>query len=149
MDRTPGCMLQFFRYRFKLWSEYMFLKRTPMRLTWRGNELREYIQADRCYLCCQLFDPGNPKKIKVKDHCHWTGQFRGAACATCNGDCQNPKDILIFHHNFARYDGHGVMKAIMRLRNPAGMGEQTIREFLGEQETTENATGTRSLRIYR
>ena len=40
---------------------------------------------------------------KVKDHCHYTGKFRGAAYSKCNLNYKFPKDIpIIIHH--ASYD---------------------------------------------
>ena len=42
---------------------------------------------------------------KVKDHCHHTGKFRGAALSKCNLNYKVPKDISIIIHN-ASYDTH-------------------------------------------
>ena len=40
---------------------------------------------------------------KVKDHCRYTGNFRGAAHSKCNLNYKVPKDIAIIIHN-ASYD---------------------------------------------
>ena len=36
---------------------------------------------------------------KVRDHCHYTGKFRGAAHSICNLRCKTPKEILVVFHN--------------------------------------------------
>ena len=39
------------------------------------------------------------KYRKVKDHCHYTGKFRGAAYSDCNLKYKMPKNIPIVIHN--------------------------------------------------
>ena len=48
-------------------------------------------------------DKNYKNKRKVKDHCHYTGKFRGAAHSKCNLNYKVPKDIPIIIHN-ASYD---------------------------------------------
>ena len=36
---------------------------------------------------------------KVRDHCHYTGKFRGAAHNICNLRYKVPKKILVVFHN--------------------------------------------------
>ena len=50
-------------------------------------------------------DKDDENKRKVKDHCHYTGKFRGAAHSKCNLNYKVPKDIPIIIHN-ASYDTH-------------------------------------------
>lgn len=51
---------------------------------------------------------------KVRDHCHFTGNFRGAAHSKCNikarVDIENAK-FPVFLHNFAGYDSHIILQA--------------------------------------
>ena len=41
------------------------------------------------YICKKGFstDGGNKKYFKVKDHCHYTGKYRGVAYDICNLNC--------------------------------------------------------------
>ena len=50
-------------------------------------------------------DKNYKNRKKVKDHCHYTGKFRGAARSKCNLDYNIPKDIPIIIHN-SSYDTH-------------------------------------------
>ena len=46
-----------------------------------------------CYVCKKRFSTGNENKKyhKVKDHCHYTGKYRGAAHCICNLRYKTPK----------------------------------------------------------
>lgn len=60
-----------------------------------------FIKASRCHICeCLLWSN------KVRDHCHITGRYRGAAHRHCNLQYKIPKFIPIFFHNLSGYDCH-------------------------------------------
>ena len=44
------------------------------------------------------------KNYKVRDHCHYTGKYRGAAHNMCNLRYKVPKEIPIVFHNGCTYD---------------------------------------------
>ena len=48
---------------------------------------------------------------KVKDHCHYTGDFRGAAHSICNLKYKVPKEIPVIIHN-ATYDTHFIINQL-------------------------------------
>ena len=47
---------------------------------------------------------------KVRDHCHFTGKYRGAAHNTCNLRYKIPKNIPVTSHNGSTYDYHFIIK---------------------------------------
>ena len=49
---------------------------------------------------------------KIRDHCHYTGKFRGAARSICSLDCKVPKEIPIKIHNGLTYDYHFLIKEL-------------------------------------
>ena len=49
---------------------------------------------------------------KVRDHCHFTGKFRGAAHSICNLRCKVPKEIPVVIHNSLTYDYHFIIKQL-------------------------------------
>ena len=57
------------------------------------EEKRAYIASGRCYICKKKFstDDKNKKYYKVRDHCHYTGKYRGAADDICNLRYKTPK----------------------------------------------------------
>ena len=47
---------------------------------------------------------------KVREHCHYTGKYRGAACNICSLLYKIKKEIFIVFHNGTNYDYHFVIK---------------------------------------
>ena len=54
----------------------------------------------------------NKKYYKVRDHCHYTGKYRGAAHDICNLRYKTPKEIPVVFHNGSTYDYHFIMKEL-------------------------------------
>jgi hypothetical protein len=73
------------------------------------DEETQWDQDNVCYLCTNEFTPGNHK---VRDHCHLTGEYRGAACNECNLKCKTPGFIPVILHNFSEYDSHFIVKEL-------------------------------------
>ena len=53
-------------------------------------------------------------RYKVKDHCHFTGKYRGAAHSKCNLKYKVPKNIPVAFHNGSSYDNHFVIKQLAK-----------------------------------
>ena len=49
---------------------------------------------------------------KVRDHCHFTGRYRGAAHNLCNLKYKKPDFIPVMVHNLAGYDSHLFIKEL-------------------------------------
>ena len=49
---------------------------------------------------------------KVRDHCHYTGEYRGAAHSIFNLKYSVLEKILISFHNGSNYDYHFVIKEL-------------------------------------
>ena len=73
------------------------------------KEIERYKISKRCYIC---FEPFREKNPKVRDHCHYTGRYRGAAHRNCNLQYKIPSYIPIVFHNLSRYDAHLFIKEL-------------------------------------
>ena len=49
---------------------------------------------------------------KVRDHCHYTGRFRGAVHNICNLRYKVPKEIPVVFYNGSTYDYHFIIKQL-------------------------------------
>ena len=67
-----------------------------------------------CYICKKEFDNNDKKNYKVRDHCHYTGKYRGAAHNICNLRYKVPKEIPIVFHNGSTYDYHFIIKELVK-----------------------------------
>ena len=67
-----------------------------------------------CYICQKEFDIRHKKHHKVRDHCHYTGKYRGAAHNICNLRYKIPKEIPIVFNNGSTYDYHFIIKELVK-----------------------------------
>ena len=75
-----------------------------------SKEWKKFHESEVCWLCKGKF--GKKGLSKVRDHCHYTGKFRGAAHQSCNLKFQRPKFTTVFFHNLQNYDAHLFVRAL-------------------------------------
>ena len=80
------------------------------------EEIKFYNKQEVCHMCKKRFctdehDENYKNKKKVKDHCHSTRKFRGAAHSDCNLKYKVPNNIPIVIHN-ASYDTHFIINQL-------------------------------------
>ena len=80
----------------------------PLRLT--RAEQKSFEEATICHICSLEL-----KDDKVRDHCHFTGEYRGAARNKCNLKCRKLKVLPVIFHNLQGYDAHLFIKQLYRL----------------------------------
>ena len=78
----------------------------------------EFITAKECHICFKKF---SPKDRKVRDHCHYTGKYRGAAHSSCNLRYRIPDYIPVVFHNLAGYDAHCFIKELAKHTTKIGV----------------------------
>ena len=82
----------------------------PLIMTKEDEE--KFLKANECYICNKKY---TDKDIKVRDHCHITGKYRGSAHQECNLQLRlNPEEVKIpvIFHNLRGYDSHFIMQEI-------------------------------------
>ncbi|XP_043466577.1 uncharacterized protein LOC122501291 [Leptopilina heterotoma] len=73
------------------------------------QEISDFKRATICHICNEKI-PASEKK--VRDHCHLTGKYRGAAHESCNLNYQDCQTIPVVFHNLSGYDAHFIIHAI-------------------------------------
>ena len=67
-----------------------------------------------CYICKKEFSNNEKKNYKVRDHCHYTGKYRGAGHNICNLRYKVSKEIPIVFRNGSIYDYHFIIKELVK-----------------------------------
>ena len=67
------------------------------------KQRKKYKKATKCHIC---YKPLTFRDPKVRDHCHYTGLYRGPAHSLCNLRYKIPSYIPVVFHNLSGYDAH-------------------------------------------
>ena len=73
-----------------------------------------YQNSQYCWICNEKI---NKDKDKVRDHCHITGKYRGAAHKKCNSELRIPRKLPIIFHNLEGYDGHLIFRELNNFKD--------------------------------
>ena len=91
-----------------------FKKKDMIPLT--KEEKDNYNKENICHICKKEFNNDTTEssslECKVKDHCHFTGKYRGAAHNMCNLRYKIPKNIPVIFHNGSTYDYHFIIREL-------------------------------------
>lgn len=95
-------------YKKITYQMYLNEKKEPMLTNEQENKFQE---AKECYICEKEFQ----ESYKIKEHNHLTGEYRGAACQSCNSkEGKSSKIIPVFFHNGSNYDFHFIIEELMK-----------------------------------
>ena len=100
-----------------------FLLTEQFGINWQRGEQELHTKTEECMYCNRCFTQA---RKKCADHNHLTGDYRGAACNTCNLAMKLPRHLVIMFHNLKGYDGHFIVRSIMELQSK--FGDQTVCE---------------------
>ena len=107
MNKFMEAMLEEVKYCKKIMKKEF---NKPLRMTKQDEE--EFQKANECHICNKKY---TNEDIKVRDHCHITGKYRGSAHQECNLKLRvKPEEIKIpvIFHNLRGYDSHFIMQEI-------------------------------------
>ena len=88
--------------------------RFPKSMIFEFKELEIYKKSLMCHICKDPLTPDDKENHTVRDHCHFTGKFRGAAHNQCNLACRKPKLFPVIFHNLTGYDAHLFIKTLCK-----------------------------------
>ena len=82
----------------------------PLKMT--DDDEKKFKNTTACHICNKQY---TDKDIRVRDHCHITGKYRGSAHQDCNLKLRIESDkikIPVIFHNLRGYDSHFIMQEI-------------------------------------
>ena len=82
----------------------------PKKMVLTEKDKKDFITAVNCHICGYKLD-----KDRVRDHCHFSGKYRGAAHNQCNLMCRKPRILPVIFHNLQGYDAHLFIKELAKI----------------------------------
>ena len=73
------------------------------------KQWKKYKKATKCHICYKPFTQMNRK---VRDHCDYTGLYRGPTYSLCNLRYKIPSHIPVVFHSLSGYDAHLFIKEL-------------------------------------
>ena len=90
----------------------------PLAMHLSAEEVASFRAAKVCWICNEekTVEEGTGKQERfVRDHCHITGKYRGAAHRSCNFQYNVHADhfkLPVFFHNLTGYDAHLILSEV-------------------------------------
>ena len=79
----------------------------PKKMVFTEKDKKQFNKVSYCWICGE--ELGNDR---VRDHCHYTGRYRGPAHNSCNLKYRKPESVSVFFHNLTGYDSHLFIKKL-------------------------------------
>lgn len=101
-----------------------YVEPEPMIIT--PEEQAAFDMTEKCWICGKRGWEDN----KVRDHCHFTGKFRGAAHSKCNLRLRKDKIVLVLFHNGGGYEFHLLVKNLGKVQGEISVIAKNVEEHI-------------------
>ena len=106
----------------RLYSSFPELPMLPL----TKSQLKKHKKAKICHICFKE----SKDKGKVRGHCHYTREYRGAAHFGCNLRYKIPNYIPVVFHNLAGYDAHLFIRELAKYTTDIGVIAKNIEDYI-------------------
>ena len=110
--RGPDCITQFLDALSADIFDIKAILKNRLEMSLTDAEEATFKAASCCHICKEGERADDPW---VRDHCHLSGRFRGAAHNSCNiryGLCPDKIKIPVFFHNLRGFDSHLILRHV-------------------------------------
>lgn len=134
----PDCTEWFANRLHKIACDVAPILRRIIPLNMSERDEREFQNAQDCHICeTPILYSGD----KVRDHCHLTGKYRGAAHSRCNLTYEPSKTIPVVFHNLSGYDAHFIIRQIStQFEGDVSIIPVTDQNYISFTKTVDDAT---------
>ena len=91
------------------WCKETMKKHFNKQLEITAAEEKDFKKSESCHICGNKYEPCD---VKIRDHCHITGKYRGSGHHKCNINYKLTERIPVIFHNLRGYDSHFIMQEI-------------------------------------
>ena len=114
-------------------NEYNYCRKTTKKyfcknLIMSAGENELFGITNICWICGKLIENTDNK---VRDHCHITGKYRGAAHYSCNINLKISKKVLLIFHNLKGYDSHLIFKELSKFNAKISVIPNGLEKYMG------------------
>ncbi|KAK5644785.1 hypothetical protein RI129_006085 [Pyrocoelia pectoralis] len=108
--RGKDCISWFIKelYAIAQWANVIINNVIPME-TLTPSQVEQFQNASVCHICMKPFTDCD---IKVRDHNHFTGKYRGASHQECNLNYTDSHVLPVVFHNLSGYDSHFIIREL-------------------------------------
>ena len=109
------------------WCKKTLKKHFNKQLEITAEEEMKFKQADECHICRKKYDPTD---VRVRDHCHINGKYRGSAHQKCNINYKLTEKIPVIFHNLCGYDSHFIMQEIGKFKRKINVIPNNMERYM-------------------
>ena len=91
------------------------------------KQWKKYKRSTKCHICYKPFTLRDPD---VRDHCHYTGLYRGPAHSLCNLRYKIPSYIPVVFHNLSGYDAYLFIRELGAHTSEMGMIAKNKEDYI-------------------
>ena len=91
------------------------------------KQWKKYKRSTICHICYKPFTLMNQK---VRDHCHYTGRYRGSKHSFCNLMYRIPLYIPVVFHNLSGYDVHLFIRELGKQLSDMGVIAKNEEDYI-------------------
>ena len=103
-DSQVDCVARGIRSLMELWADLQLKSQYAPKHALTPYEEEQFLEAKACSFCRREGE-------LVREHCHFTGAYRGAACKSCNARLVLRR-LPCLAHNFSGFDSGPVIRAL-------------------------------------
>ena len=94
-------------------------------MTKEGNE--DFENSNKCWICHNNYIDTD---VKVREHCHITGKYRGSAHRDCNINVKLNHKIPVVFHSLKNYDSHLIMQELGKFNLKINVIPNGVRKYM-------------------
>ena len=107
----------------RLYNSFSEKPMTPL----TKDQIKKYNRVSKCQICFKHFKDGDRK---VRDHCHYSGEYRGAAHSLCNLQYKIPSYIPVVFYNLTGYDAHLFIWELSKYGPQVGVTAKNTEDYI-------------------
>ena len=92
-----------------------------------NEDIEDFKNSIKCWICDNDYVDNN---VKVRDHCHITGKYRGSAHRDGNVKLKLNHKIPVVFRNLKNYDSHLIMQELVKFNLKINVIPNGLEEYM-------------------